>query len=416
MRFGAVYGCMRLCGEMVCVRPMADLTERRRDIKQRTSLPPIQGRFGERNRGSSGRGLDERGTRVEEHRHDSEAFRRAEEDRQRERTGYPGGDVVRVAVLFLLPTPALAALTFIPSRACSTLDPMTHPDGPVPPHVALVAGGFAGAVEAACTYPFEFAKTRMQLRDETSARGASRPNPIGVVRDVVRTEGARALYKGCGSLVVGSIAKDGVRFLAFDAIKDAYKDPATGTLSPARSLLAGMSAGVLASLTAVTPTERVKTALIDDARHERRFRSTMHCVRTIWAEHGVRGFYRGLAGTTLKQASATACRLGTYNILKDYEREHGITQGVATNFGNGMVAGTLTTYATQPFDTIKTRSQSARGASAADAFRSILADEGVRGFWRGTVMRLGRTILAGGVLFTVYEQAAAVLMHTFPKP
>lgn len=293
---------------------------------------------------------------------------------------------------------------------------MAHSQAPVPPYVALVAGGFAGAVEAACTYPFEFAKTRMQLRDELAARNTPRPNPFHIVRDIVRAEGARSLYKGCGILVVGSVAKDGVRFLAFDAVKDAYKDPTTGTLSPARSLLAGMSAGVLASLTAVTPTERVKTALIDDARHERRFRSTTHCIRMIWAEHGLRGFYRGLAGTTLKQASATACRLGTYNILKDYERERGIEQGVVTNFANGMVAGTLTTYATQPFDTMKTRSQSARGASAADAFRSILADEGVRGFWRGTVMRLGRTILAGGLLFTVYEQASNVLMDAFPTP
>ena len=79
------------------------------------------------------------------------------------------------------------------------------------------------------------------------------------------------------------------------------------------------------------------------------------------------------------------------------------------NFANGAVAGTVTTYATQPFDTIKTRSQSAKGASTVDAFRSILADEGVRGFWRGTTMRLGRTIFSGGILFTVYEEVAGLL-------
>lgn len=30
-------------------------------------------------------------------------------------------------------------------------------------------------------------------------------------------------------------------------------------------------------------------------------------------------------------------------------------------------------------------------------------------FWRGTVMRLGRTIFSGGILFTVYEQVVAIL-------
>jgi solute carrier family 25 (mitochondrial citrate transporter), member 1 len=292
---------------------------------------------------------------------------------------------------------------------------MAHPSASTPPYIALAAGGFAGAVEAACTYPFEFTKTRMQLRSDLP-KNAPRPNPFLVVRDVLRNEGARALYKGCASLVIGSVAKDGVRFLTFDAIKNAYKDKESGTLSPMRNLLAGMSAGVLASIVAVTPTERIKTALIDDARHEHRFRSTLHCVRTIFAEHRTMGFYRGFAGTTLKQASATAFRLGTYNILKDYENKRNIQQGVVTNFANGMVAGIVTTYATQPFDTIKTRSQSARGATTVEAFKSIMLDEGIRGFWRGTVMRLGRTIFAGGILFTVYEQASQGLMYMFVKP
>ncbi|KAK8195022.1 tricarboxylate transport protein, mitochondrial precursor [Phyllosticta capitalensis] len=276
----------------------------------------------------------------------------------------------------------------------------------IPTAVSLAAGGIAGAVEAGVTYPFEFAKTRVQLRNEEAT-----PNPLLVIRDVVRHEGARALYKGCGSLVVGSIGKDGVRFVSFDAIKNAYKDKRTGTLTPLRNMLAGMSAGVVASICAVTPTERIKTALIDDARHARRFTSTLHCVRCIVAEDGlIGGLYKGFAGTTLKQASATAFRMGTYNILKDFEATRNIQQGVATNFANGMVAGVVTTYATQPFDTIKTRSQSARGATTVEAFSSILADHGVRGLWRGTVMRLGRTILAGGILFTVYEQMCRILM------
>lgn len=204
-----------------------------------------------------------------------------------------------------------------------------------------------------------------------------------------------------------------MRFLSFDLIKNAFKDPETGTLTPIRNLLAGMSAGVVASVCAVTPTERVKTALIDDARNAKRFRSAPHAVRTIYSENGFLGLYRGFAGTTLKQASATAFRMGTYNILKDFENSRDITQSTMTNFANGAVAGTVTTYATQPFDTIKTRSQSAKGASAVEAFRSVLADDGVRGFWRGTTMRLGRTVFSGGILFTVYEQTASLLRPIF---
>ena len=164
-----------------------------------------------------------------------------------------------------------------------------------------------------------------------------------------------------------------------------------------RNMLAGMGAGVVASIFAVTPTERIKTALIDDARNAKRFHSAPHAVALIYKEHGFLGLYRGFAGTTLKQASATAFRMGTYNILKDFEQSRQINQNTAVNFANGAVAGTITTYATQPFDTLKTRSQSAQGASTVEAFSAILADDGIRGFWRGTTMRLGRTIFSGGM-------------------
>ncbi|EOD43850.1 putative tricarboxylate transport mitochondrial precursor protein [Neofusicoccum parvum UCRNP2] len=222
---------------------------------------------------------------------------------------------------------------------------------PLPAHVSLLAGGTAGAIEAFLTYPFEFAKTRVQLRSDTPASpGAPRrrsPNPLGVIRAVVRSEGPRALYAGCGSLVVGSVGKDGVRFLSFDVIKRAFADGETGSLTPLRSLAAGMAAGVVASVCAVTPTERIKTALIDDARAagERRFAGSMvAAVRAVVREDGlVRGLYRGFAGTTLKQASATAVRMGSYNILKDYERVKGVEQTTAVNFANGSVAGIVTT-------------------------------------------------------------------------
>lgn len=214
----------------------------------------------------------------------------------------------------------------------------------------------------------------------------------------------------------GSIGKDAVRFLTFDSIKEAFKDPDTGQLSPARSLLAGSAAGVVASITAVTPTERLKTALIDDARHERRFTSAPHAIRLLVREHGVRlGLYRGFVGTTLKQATATSVRLGSYNVIKQAEEDWGIRQGTATNFLNGSIAGTITVYTTQPFDTLKTRGQSARGTDLKEAFASILKDGGIRGFWRGSTMRLGRVVLSGGILFTTYEKVSQALHGIYGK-
>lgn len=174
-----------------------------------------------------------------------------------------------------------------------------------------------------------------------------------------------------------------------------------------------MTAGVAASVTAVTPTERIKTALIDDARNEKRFRSGFHATSVIWKEGGIRGLYRGFTGTTLKQASATAFRMGTYNVLKDYEKKRDIKQSTVVNFANGSVAGVVTTLTTQPFDVIKTRSQSAKGMTTAEAVKSVLIDYGTTGFWKGTTMRLGRTVFSGGILFTSYEAAVKLIMPVY---
>ncbi|KAI1180796.1 mitochondrial carrier [Nemania sp. FL0916] len=274
------------------------------------------------------------------------------------------------------------------------------------PLVTLLAGGIAGGVEAACTYPFEFAKTRVQLYGHEGVR-----NPFAVVARVARNEGLAALYKGCSTMIVGSIGKDAVRFVMFDSIRTMFEDPKTHRLGTAQSIASGMVAGVAASTIIVTPTERIKTALIDDARTSKRFRSPWHCVLTLYREQGFRSaLYSGYVTTTLKQIGTTGFRLGSYSAIKDWERARGIpVDGALTSFANGAVAGTVTTLATQPFDTVKTKAQQARKTGTMDSVRAIMAEDGVRGFWRGTVMRLGRTVMAGGVLFMANEQATKVL-------
>ena len=164
-----------------------------------------------------------------------------------------------------------------------------------------------------------------------------------------------------------------------------------------------MLAGTVEAVVAVAPTERIKTALIDDAKGAKRFRGSVHAISTLVQESGMRGLYRGLFATIMKQASTSAVRMGSYNVLKETAKTFQIPQNTATVFSMGAIAGTVTVYATQPFDTIKTRAQSAKGATTMDAFRGVLRESGVRGFWSGSTMRLGRLVLSGGIVFTVYE-------------
>ncbi|CAK1354291.1 unnamed protein product [Cercospora beticola] len=295
----------------------------------------------------------------------------------------------------------------IPLAAAPIPKISSKPEKKLTPLQSLIAGGFAGATEACITYPFEYAKTRSQLKATSGVTSST--SPIHLLRNAIKNEGFSSLYTGCTALALGTALKAGVRFMTFDAIKSHLTDPQTGTLSPTNGLLAGMAAGAVESLVAVTPTERIKTALIDDAKGSKRFRSTLHGVTLLLREQGIQGLYRGLVSTTAKQSATSAVRMGAYNAMRSQYSSANRNAGVVETFAMGALAGTITVYATQPLDTIKTRSQSARGEKIIPAIVGVWREGGLRAYWKGSTMRLGRLVLSGGIVFAVYEQIANVM-------
>lgn len=161
----------------------------------------------------------------------------------------------------------------------------------------------------------------------------------------------------------------------------------------------------------------ILTALIriDDANGAKRFRSTFHAMKLLIQESGISALYRGAVSTTAKQSATSAVRMGTYNFLKEAAKAREMAMGPVTTFAIGAVAGTVTVYATQPFDVVKTRAQSAKGARLGEAVSGVWTELGVRGFWKGSTMRLGRLLLSGGIVFSVYEQVAQVLHGSISK-
>lgn len=107
--------------------------------------------------------------------------------------------------------------------------------------------------------------------------------------------------------------------------------------------------------------------------------------------------------------------MGSYNVIREYTKRHELPNNVLTTFATGAIAGTITVYATQPLDTIKTRSQGVATSSTMNAIRDIFVTSGIRGYWRGSTMRLGRLVLSGGIVFTVYENVVALVMPVTSK-
>ncbi|KAK4209089.1 mitochondrial carrier domain-containing protein [Rhypophila decipiens] len=272
---------------------------------------------------------------------------------------------------------------------------------------SILAGSTAGAVEIAITYPAEFAKTRTQL-NRRLAEGQKLPwPPFG-----------RQWYAGCTTLIIGNSAKAGIRFVAFDQYKKLLAD-SDGKLSGPRTVIAGFGAGVTESLLAVTPTESIKTTLIDDRKSANpRLRGFLHATPIIWRERGIRGFFQGFVPTTARQAANSATRFSAYTALKQLAESYtapGEKLGTVGTFAMGGIAGLITVIVTQPLDTIKTRMQSPDAKTTyGNTFRCaamIFKQEGVLTFWSGALPRLARLVMSGGIVFTMYEKS----MELFDK-
>ena len=174
---------------------------------------------------------------------------------------------------------------------------------------------------------------------------------------------------------------------------------------------------------AVTPFESVKTQLIDDAkRPQPRMRGFLHGTALILREQGlIRGLGKGFVPTTARQAANSAVRFSSYTTLKQFAEGYvkpGEKLGTLSTFALGGIAGLITVYATQPIDTVKTRMQSLEARSSyknsVDCGVQIVRKEGVRTLWSGAVPRLGRLVLSGGIVFTMYEKSMEVMARLDP--
>jgi solute carrier family 25 citrate transporter 1 len=286
----------------------------------------------------------------------------------------------------------------------------------IDPVKSFIAGGTAGAIEGVITYPFEWSKTRLQLIDKSST--ASR-NPLVLIYNTAKAQGVGSIYTGCPAFVVGNTVKASVRFLGFDSIKKLLADK-EGKLSGPRGVIAGLGAGLLESVIAVTPFEAIKTALIDDKQLAKpkyqgsALLGSVKCVKDL----GFKGLYAGVLPVSLRQASNQAVRLGCYNKIKSSIQAASNTppdQPLSSlmTFAVGAFSGIVTVYTTMPIDTVKTRMQalgaSEKYSSTLNCFAKIFKEEGLKTFWKGATPRLGRLVLSGGIVFTIYEKVLVIL-------
>ncbi|EFO99509.1 hypothetical protein CRE_22459 [Caenorhabditis remanei] len=152
----------------------------------------------------------------------------------------------------------------------------------------VICGFGAGIAEAVfAVTPFETIKVKY-----IQVQGQSKPcGIIQETKNILKKEGAHGIYQGVTATVLKLGVDQMIKFVIMDLLKDFYKNRNDTKEVP---LLILAMTGVTAASVAVfmsTPLDVVKTRM--QSFQGRDFKNFVHCVKTIWKDEKLMGFYKG---------------------------------------------------------------------------------------------------------------------------
>jgi solute carrier family 25 protein 33/36 len=258
----------------------------------------------------------------------------------------------------------------------------------------FAAGGIAGAVASAITCPLEVIKTNLQAR----ANVGSGLHPLSMATKIVAEQGPRGLYRGLSLSLMGIIPTRSCYFWTYGASKGAL----IGVFGdcPVTHMLSAVTAGAL-SATVTCPLWMVKT------RMQLTGASLVDTTRSIVAEKGVKGMYRGLKASYWG-LSEGALQLLLYEKVKRYIKETNDGQELSTWQYLVAAGGTkgLASLATYPHEVVRTRmreSASSRYQSMIQSIALIAKEEGRKGLYSGLGPHLLRVVPNTAIMFMSFE-------------
>ena len=194
-----------------------------------------------------------------------------------------------------------------------------------------------------------------------------------------------------------------------------------------------MLAGALSGCTAVTisnPFDHAKVRLqlqgelMKKGNYEVFFKNSFDCIYKIAKYEGLRVVQKGLFAAYGYHILMNGSRLGTYETVKNLIQRHtSFKQNTSSlNLVIGLITGFFAGTISIPFQIIKVRLQSdhphQQGArhnykGVIDAFRKILAKEGIKGLTHGVTIWPFALALASGVQLTTYDFYKHELIDNF---
>lgn len=263
-----------------------------------------------------------------------------------------------------------------------------------------MCGTVSGVIGCLSSYYFDTIKVHMQVEPQHSM--------TRIISNIVRTEGVMRLFSGIYYPLVTAPLVSAVSFSSYELYKSIRGKTELGYLDGFEN---GLFAGLIISFI-VSPVELVKCQMQMNPHHS--YKNSRHCLQMIYKEGGIKGVFKGLFPTAVREIPSYGFQFATYECLKDLfvgkDKEHlNIMEALLV----GPLAALCSELFTYPQDVIKTRIQlSPDGTYAKNRWindegfmncgRKILKAEGSMGYIRGLKPCLLRAVLGDGIGIVVY--------------
>ncbi|XP_058064276.1 calcium-binding mitochondrial carrier protein Aralar1 isoform X1 [Anopheles bellator] len=276
-------------------------------------------------------------------------------------------------------------------------------------------GSVAGAVGATAVYPIDLVKTRMQNQRTGSFIGeVAYRNSWDCCKKVIRHEGVLGLYRGLVPQLMGVAPEKAIKLTVNDLVRDKLTDK-QGNIPTWGEVLAGGCAGA-SQVIFTNPLEIVKIRL--QVAGEIAGGAKVRALSVV-RELGLFGLYKGARACLLRDVPFSAIYFPMYAHTKAVFADDEGYNHPLTLLAAGAIAGIPAASLVTPADVIKTRLQvvartgQTTYTGVMDAVRKIMAEEGPRAFWKGTVARVFRSSPQFGVTLVTYELLQRMLYVDF---
>ncbi|XP_063979107.1 solute carrier family 25 member 32 [Diachasmimorpha longicaudata] len=287
----------------------------------------------------------------------------------------------------------------------------------------LVAGISGGVVSTLMLHPLDLIKIRFAVNDGVTKSVPQYSGLRQAIREIIRLEGWKGLYRGVAPNVLGSGSSWGFYFFFYNSIKTWIQGGnSKKPLGPSLHMFAAADAGVL-TLLMTNPIWVVKTRLCLQYKTDvtlsesKRYSGMMDALEKIYRTEGVRGLYKGLV-PGMFGVSHGAIQFMTYEEMKNHYNIYR-KMPIDTKLGTmeyiffAAISKLIAAASTYPYQVVRARLQDHHHdyKGTWHCIQVTWRGEGWRGFYKGLSPNLTRVVPATVITMVVYENVSHFMLN-----